>query len=184
MKDGLGNTPPAIAPIPYFGFSATDIDKGQVSLGTTNFLNPVGVLKAVEFTGDLNPGTTLYFSCNPWTPLLAGTLVATPLFFKNSVEPRFSTSVQVKCNYRESAPPAFMYPLEPIALVANNPTQWVLPTVLEGSFSLSSVRFEPQAALSTLVAFDEASRTVAFKGTKSMEELCNKELAVVITLVN
>jgi len=67
ILDPLGNTPPAIVPVPYVGFSSTEIAKGQSSLGTTSLTSPQGSLTAVGFSGDLSPGGTLAFACDPWS---------------------------------------------------------------------------------------------------------------------
>jgi len=59
--DSLGNTPPTITPLPYSGFSSSEISKGQPSLGTTFLDSPLGVLTAVGFVGELDPSSTLFF---------------------------------------------------------------------------------------------------------------------------
>ena len=46
--DSFGNTPPAIKPAPYTGFSTTDLSKGQPSLGSSILLRPEGVLNLQE----------------------------------------------------------------------------------------------------------------------------------------
>ena len=43
-KDVLGNTPPAVYPEPFTGFSASDLILGKPSLGTSTLDNPTGVL--------------------------------------------------------------------------------------------------------------------------------------------
>ena len=51
ITDALGNTPPAIAPVPYSGFSSTQLVKVQTSLGITTLTSPQGSLTAVGFNG-------------------------------------------------------------------------------------------------------------------------------------
>jgi len=60
----------------------------------------------------------------------------------------------------------------------------VLPTVLQGSFNLTKVKFEPDAALAGLFAFDEATRTVYFRETLSFGDICGKQFGATVTLVN
>jgi len=105
--DPLGNTPPAIAPVPYAGFSSTAIAKGQPSLGTTTLTSPRGVLTAVGFSGDLDASSSLGFACDPWSLSNKGTSEPKILNFANSVEATFKASLQVTCTYELSIPPMF-----------------------------------------------------------------------------
>jgi len=90
----------------------------------------------------------------------------------------------VKCEFSESVPPTFFKALESTELVASMPTQWALPAISQGSFNLTKVKFEPDAALVDLFSFDEATRTVSFRGTHLFGDLCSKQFGAIVTLVN
>jgi len=44
IADPLGNTPPAVVPVPFTGFASANIVKGQATLGMTTLTSPKGVL--------------------------------------------------------------------------------------------------------------------------------------------
>jgi len=106
--DALGNTPPAISPLPFAGFSTASILKIQSSLGWPSLTSPYGSLQSGPgFSGDLNPSSTIAFSCDSWTSSIAKTTLTKTLTFTNSVQPNFKASFQVNCAFGESYPPRF-----------------------------------------------------------------------------
>jgi len=127
-SDLLGNTPPAIAPLPYTGFSTTAIVKGQASLGTTTLTSPQGSLTAaVGFSGDLSPTGTLAFACDPWTTSNKGTSISKTLTFANSVDAAFTASLQVACSFGLSIAPMFASALTTQTITAGVASSWMLP---------------------------------------------------------
>ena len=153
-------------------------------MGTATLTTPQGRLDAVGFTGNLNLGTTLSFSCDSWSRERSGSSIRKALVFQNNVEPSFSTQFEVTCAYTVSTPPSFTPPLEPVALTANEPKLWQLPNVAVGSFSLATIKFEPDAALAEFLTFFETTRSVAFNGDAKSLNLASRELTVRYTLVD
>lgn len=106
--DALGNTPPAISPLPFAGFSTASILKIQSSLGWPSLTSPYGSLNAVGFSGSLDPGSTIAFSCDPWSTTNQKTTSAKTLVFNNNVEPAFTASFVVSCAFESAVLPVFV----------------------------------------------------------------------------
>lgn len=105
-KDVLGNTPPAVYPEPFTGFSASDITLGKPSLGKTTLDNPTGVLTN-DPAGKIKDGETLNLVCPDWILAKMGTTEEHSQEFENDEKPIFKATLLFTCTYENSTPPSF-----------------------------------------------------------------------------
>jgi len=113
------------------------------------------------------------------------TTVTKTLSFVNSVLSSFTSPLNVSCAYASYVAPSFASvvnrTLNVTEIISGLESEWKLPTVTEGSFAPTRIRFTPIPELASMFAFNETSKTVTYNGTEYNESLTNTTVTFVMT---